>query len=144
MLEYKIGETAEDPQDAVIHKTGYTQKFTLREVENSIFANSKNLKELEGRVTLDSAKMTNIEQNHPFVLEMSEQDLFTAHMYMEAKATVRVCKKKVAELQAAIDDDTAEIAEIKKQIPELAVTPSPAEFTAPAADEAEADDEPAE
>lgn len=132
MIEYQIGEAAENPQDAVINKTGFVQKFTLREVENSILLNKKSLKEIEGRITLDSAKMTNIEQNHAFVLDMSEQDLFTCHMYMEAKATVRVCNKKATELRTAIEEDILEVAEIVKQLPELGIVPSPEEFTKPA------------
>lgn len=119
MIEYKIGEAAEDVNDSVIEKTGHVTTFTLREVRNSILMNEKTKKELEGRAILDSAKMTNIEQNHPFVLEMSEQDLFTAHMYMEAKATARVCKQKAEQLAKAIEEDTAEIAVMLEKMPEL-------------------------
>lgn len=150
-MQYSIVDKAEDIKDSKIEKLGVVVNFTFREVE----AHEENLKkvmiELQAKVDYEAAKMTNIETNHPFVLSMSEQDMFTAHMYQEAKAIVLVGKQKVAEIQKGLDDYALEKVEIIKQIPELgpkpegeapvvtpeavpeAVEPSPAE-TAPTAE----------
>lgn len=121
-----------DPRSSVIEKRGYTITFTLTELEANDRQMEKQAKELEAKRDYEAAKMTNIETNHPFVLDMSEQDLFTAHMYMEAKATRRVCDLKATEIRTQLAEDAAEIAEILKQVPALASVPSPAEFVPPA------------
>lgn len=128
-IQYSAPEIdAANPRDSVIEKRGYTITFTLTELEANDRQMAKQVKELEAKRDYEAAKMTNIETNHPFVLDMSEQDLFIAHMYMEAKATRRVCDMKAKEIQQQLAEDAAEIAEILKQVPELASVPSPAEF----------------
>ena len=50
---------------------------------------------------------------------MAEADMFTAHMYQEAKAIVVMSDKKIEEVEKQLEDYADETAEIEKQIPEL-------------------------
>lgn len=135
-MEYKIkpinieADSAEgivfpEIKDRVIEKHGGVQEFTINDIE----LNTKDLlntkKELEAKRAYENVKKENIEQHHPFVLEMSEQDLFTAWMYKEASGWVKLCDEKLAEIEKQLETDALEIAEIKKQIPELAGIESP-------------------
>lgn len=135
-MEYKIkpinieadsakGIVFPDIKDRVIEKYGGVDEFTINDIE----LNTKNLlntkKELEAKKKYENVKKENIEQHHPFVLEMSEQDLFTAWMYKEASGWVKLCDEKLVEIEKQLEADAIEIAEIKKQIPELAAIESP-------------------
>jgi len=114
--EYIIKKEEKDPLDTVITKKNISVDFTMREVYADKLRMEKMIKEFEGQLTLSSAKIANIEEHHPFVKEMSEQDLFTAHMYQEQQAIARVMRSKLEELKQGIIDDAAEQAEIFKQI----------------------------
>lgn len=112
-----------EAKDRVIEKRGHVVEFTLNEVEANTRILEKTKKELTAKRDLDAAKMENIESFHPFVKEMSEQDLHTAWMYFESKGIVKVCEKKIKEIQEQMESDAEEVAEIKAQIPELNVAP---------------------
>lgn len=120
-MEYTIPTPNEaDPRDSVIEKRGDVYTFTFNDIEREKIRYGKTLKELVGNRDFQAAKMKNIEEHHPFVLEMSEQDMFTAHMYQEAKAVVVVCDPKIAEVEKLLKDYEDEQAELIKQLPELA------------------------
>ncbi len=135
-MEYKIksinidansaeGIVFPDMKDRVIEKRGGVDEFTMNDIE----LNTKNLlntkKELEAKRQYENVKKENIEQHHPFVLDMSEQDLFTAWMYKEAAGWVILCDEKLKLIEEQLETDALEIAEIKKQIPELSSIESP-------------------
>jgi len=143
-MEYKIVDRAEDPMDSKIEKLGVVVKFSMREIEADINAFNKLIKELTATVDYNAAKMANIETYHPFVTTMSEEDLFTAHMYQDAKAIVKVGKDKMAEVQKALDDYVVEKADINSQIPDLMTPAQPAEVAAAPAEEAAQVDAPAD
>lgn len=128
-MEYKIVAPAADGnvKNAKIEKLGVVVNFTFGEIEQHEEILDKTIKELKGTNVYNAAKMTNIETNHPFVLTLSEQDLFTAHMYQEAKALVKVSADKISQIEKQLADYADEKAEIVKQIPELAVEAAPAE-----------------
>lgn len=119
MIEYTIKEKKENPRESVIALHGKPIEFTLYGMEASIAGAEKTIKELESTSALNAAKMDNIERNHPFVKEMSEQDMFTAHMYQEAKAIVLVCNKKAEELKDAKAKDEAAMVDLFEKMPEL-------------------------
>lgn len=120
MAEYKLIDKAEDTKDATIEKSGGVVRFTLNDFEAAIEHNRKGLKEVTAMKEYNDAKMKNIEANHPFVLTMEEQDMFTAHLYQEAKSAFVVMSKKEEMLKKQVEEDILEYAEVLKQIPELA------------------------
>lgn len=106
--QYKIKDTKEDPLDTVIERSGLTAEFTLRDLNTNIARADKVMKELQGKHDIESAKMANIESYHPFVKDMSDQDINTTHMYAEAKEYVRQATEKMKEVEAVIEADTAQ------------------------------------
>jgi len=112
-----------DVNDRVIEKRGHVITFTLNQVLENTRALEKTLKEIDAKKELESAKMTNIEGFHPFVKEMSDQDLLTASMYQESKTLVKMCEQKTKEIKEQMESDAKEIEEIRTQIPELAISP---------------------
>lgn len=113
--EYKIKESKEDPRESVIEKSGITSEFTVHQIEASIKQNAKTVKELTAMEQIESAKVTNVETNHPFVKEMTEADRFAVHMYHEAEVKLRVIREKLAEFKKENDFDVTELEEIEKQ-----------------------------
>lgn len=120
-MEYKIVEAHEDPKESVIEKTGHVIRFSMYEVERDQLSNAKELRAVEGKREVEAAKMSNIEHFHPFVLDLTPEQLMTVYMYQEAKVFVEVCDKKIAEFKKAEDELAEEIVELYKQIPELKV-----------------------
>ncbi len=114
--EYTVVEkNPEDPKLNIIEKKGISAKFTMAEIEAAENVNRKNLRELDGMIEIRKATMQNIADNHPFVLEMTEQDRFTVHMYQESFAFARACEIKKKQLQEALDQSELEKQEITKQ-----------------------------
>lgn len=114
-------------KDRVIERHGAVEEFTLSDIEANKKELLKTKKELEAKKQYENVRKENVEQHHPFVLEMSEQDLFTAWMYKEASGWVKLCDEKLKLIDDQLKADEEEIAEIKKQIPELALIESPYE-----------------
>jgi len=108
-----------DVNDRVIEKIGHVITFSLNQVLENTRVLEKTLKEIEAKKELESAKMINIEGFHPFVKELSEQDLHTAFMYQQSKALVTMCEAKAKEIKDQMESDAKEVEEIKSQIPEL-------------------------
>lgn len=119
MIEYSIKTPNADPKEVVIESRGSVVSFTLRELEQNMNALAKNKKEVEGKRTLEAARMKNVEDHHPFVLKMSGEDLVAAHMYQEAKADVKMCDDKLKEINDAIAQEEEGLGDILKQLPEL-------------------------
>lgn len=116
------------PQEMVIEKHGGVVRFTLAEIEAADKMNRKNLKELTAKRDYELAVCTNIEQNNQYgqeIKDMPEEKRYTVHMYQESHVMAKMCNVKIAELQKAVDDTVVEVADIMKQIPEVASIPSP-------------------
>lgn len=109
-----------DIKDRVIEKRGHVVTFTMNEIEANTQLLLKNRKEIQAKKDFEDAKMKNIEAFHAWVKRISDERLFTAWMYQEAKGIVKLCNDKLAEIDKQIADDEVEVAEIRKQIPELA------------------------
>lgn len=134
MIEYKLKpinietdnvETLQipDKKERVIEKTGHTDSFTMNDIENHIKSREKTFKELVAKRDYENAKIINIEHFHPFVKDISEEDLHTVQMYSEAKSLVNLLDSKIIEFKEQKEKDEQEIDEIIKQIPELKTSP---------------------
>lgn len=120
-MKYKIKESNEDPRDTVIEKTGHKIHFTMREVEKTQAVNKTNRQNIEAKCKVEKAKIINIEENHAFVKDMSEQDLHTVYMYFEAKKIVEMAEAKLKEFDEQEKELNKELDAIKKQIPDLGI-----------------------
>lgn len=131
-MKFKIVNRAPDNRDYVIEQTGHPSFFTMREVDENSTHHKKLRIELNAKKDYEAKKMENIEEHHAFVKELSEQDLFTAHMYFESKEAVKMCKIKLNELDKAESELAEDLLEMYKQIPELLIpTPAPEPVESP-------------
>jgi hypothetical protein len=113
---YKIVKEATDPKESVIEKSNIKVEFTIYELEAENRTIEKYLKEFGAQKLLADAKITNIEDNHPWVKDLTEEQLFTAHMYQENQAMSRVMQKKIDEYEKAQIDSAEELKDIYSQI----------------------------
>ena len=111
-------------RERIIEKHGEVIPFTLKEIEDTISENVKRRKENVAKLEYETAKKENIEHFHPFVKELTPEQLFTAHMYKEACAWIDISNKNIEDIDNQTKLDNEEIVEIKKQIPDLDIKES--------------------
>lgn len=109
-----------DLKDRIIEKRGAVQEFTMNDIEYNMKELLNKKKELEAKREYENAKKENIEHFHPFVKDITPQDLLTTWMYKECSGWVSLCDEKIKQINEQIEEDNKEIEEIKKQIAELA------------------------
>ena len=108
-----------------IMKMGQPIYFSIKDIEDNLAANAKTRKETLAKLEYEVARKENIEHHHPFVLDFTAEQLYTIHMYKEACSWVDICNKKIEGLDDQDKIDNDELAEVRKQIPELALIESP-------------------
>lgn len=113
---YHIKELDENPFNIVIEKYNITHDFTLGEMIQEQKQLEKYIRQWESQVALEEAKMKNIEEHHPFVLDMSEQDMFTAHMYQESKAIVKTIGEKLPEFKKQLQESKEELEHVSSTL----------------------------
>lgn len=120
-LTYKVAkdQDALDAKDRMIEKRGHVITFTINQVEEHKVELEKIMKELLSKRDYEKAKMTNIEEHHPYVKEMDAEKLFTVHMYQEANQTSKLAEAKIKEIQDQLDEYETELADILNQVPEV-------------------------
>lgn len=118
-MQYKIIENKEDINDSVIEKIGHAIHFSMNDVKYAQEQNAKQLKELKATLEVEMAKIHNIQEHHPFVKDMSDQDLHTASMYHTASVKSKQIIDKISEFEKNEKELTEELEEIYKQIPDL-------------------------
>ncbi len=119
---YNIKEGQDDTtpiNELVIQKHGYVIEFSLGEVEKHIEMLQQMKKEFSGKVALDTAKLKNIIEHHPEILALSEQQLFTAHMYWDLLSNLKPVEAKLTEIDAELETYAVDLGDIKSQIPQL-------------------------
>lgn len=124
MIKYQVTETnLDNPNKSIIEsiQTEVKHKFSLQEVIDNDAASYKMKKENEANLKIVKAKVKNIEDHHSYVMEFSDEQLFTLHMYFEEKAKVKGFTGEVEKADVFIKDYT----EIKKQITEQTKTKFP-------------------
>jgi hypothetical protein len=66
-----------DYKDALIEKTGLRIHFTINDIDSDRALIAKQIKENKGQLVLEAAKIENITSFHPFVLDLTEEQLHT-------------------------------------------------------------------
>jgi hypothetical protein len=110
--EYKIIEPSEDATGILIEKSNIKVEFTLADMMQEQAQVGKYIQQFTAQRRLEQGKLDNILEHHPFVKEMSEQDLFTVHMYQEALAIVKTIDVKLPELEEQLHDSKEEMLHI--------------------------------
>lgn len=116
MLEYKIkeGEHYESNDEIIIEEHGNIPTFTFGQLLQNIEEINKIIKELDSTIEHQEAKMKNISEFHPFVLDMIDEDLHTAHMYWEAKSLEKKLKEKRSSVKEQLDLELSAKEKIEK------------------------------
>lgn len=114
---YQIKKREKNFKDSLIEKK-YEQKhtFTIADVNAHQEKLEKLYKEIDGQFMLAGAKVQNIEINHPFVKKMSEQDLFTVHMYVENLNITKHAQEKLREVAKQQASYRRELKDIYKEL----------------------------
>lgn len=122
-LELDKPEDAVPPalNERVIEKHGEVIKFTLKDIEDTVAENVKRKKENLAKLQYETARKENIEHFHPFVKDLTPEQLLTVYMYKEACSWIEISNKNIENIDKQNKIDQDEIAEIKKQIPFLDV-----------------------
>lgn len=119
MITYTLKENNEDPKQAVIEKSGFVQELTLSEYDQARTYNEQKVKEITAKCEFEKAKVANIIEHHPFVLDISAKDLLTTHMYAQSSKIVRECEKTLKEFEEITKELDEEEKEILNQLPQL-------------------------
>lgn len=115
-LTYKIVDKKESLNDCLIEKTGHIITFTLNDVSVNTTYLEKSKSELKGQIEIESAKMANIQSNHPEISDYTDEQLSMCHTYWEAKKMSAICTMKLEEVEKQLDADEKEVSEIRRQI----------------------------
>jgi hypothetical protein len=83
---YSVKKTDDDALETLIEKSNIKADFTPRQMLNDQESARRVIKELKGKLDIETKKCDNIEHHHPFVKDMTLEQLYTCHMYYEAKA----------------------------------------------------------
>jgi len=113
MATYEIAR--EEEGDKIIKKSGFSFEFSANSVTENLMRMDKLKKELTAQRGLNSAEAENISRNHPFVKELTKDQHKIIYLYVQAMAKVEVCDEKLAQLEQAVNEEMAAIAEIKEQ-----------------------------
>lgn len=114
--QYRLIEAKEDYKEAVIEKAGITATFTIAEVEAMQTRNEKGLREAEGQIKIEEAKMANVEHFHPEVKEMTDEQLAAAAIYIDSKTTLKQAVKTKETCEAAIKENAELLDTVMKQM----------------------------
>lgn len=119
MADYKLVEKPDfevQDDDIVFEKSNFTYEFTKSSLIESILHIRKIKRQMESQISLNSAEMENIAHFHPFVKDMSEEDLQVAFLYERSLATKKEAAKKLEEAIKAEEEEMATIAKIEEQL----------------------------
>lgn len=132
---YKIALEKKDPLDTVFERSGIKAHLTLREVEVALASNIKLKKQCEGQITVDKAKIENVERNHPVIKTLKPVEIAAVLIYADSMGSISKCEKKIEEVDEAnkiLETTKKEIAEqVGVAIPLDALNPKPEEPSAP-------------
>ena len=102
---YKLKKKGKSYKDAVIEKTyEHTLTFTIEDIEAHERLLQKTLKEFTAQMDLETAKYTNISDNHAWVAKLSPEELHTANLFYETVKMISVIRPKIKEIKKQIKE----------------------------------------
>lgn len=114
-LTYKVSEENEDPKLTKIEKRGLVVEFCLDDVLTHEANLKKFLTEVNAKISVEKAKMDNIEHNHEFIKELTDEQVFACYMYQEAKIQHIAATEKLEEINTQMMDYATEKKAILEQ-----------------------------
>mgnify|MGYP007071580517 CR=1 FL=1 len=146
-IQFRLVPSSEKPEEATkawedrtLEEHNVPAEFTLSNFLQTMAGNDKKELEINGQLKVDQAAVDNILSFHPFIKDLTEEQIFTVALYDSYKKSVEKSKKQL-ELYAEVklENETklniiyAQLPQLKEAIekklpPEL--QPSPEEMTA--------------
>lgn len=125
-IEFKLVQTDEQKvkawEDRLIEEHNVPGLFTISNFMQTVAQNKKGELENSGQLKIDSAAVENIEEHHPFIKTMSEEDIFTTALYYQYKKSVVECEKKAKMFEEVNKENETKLEIIYAQLPDLKVS----------------------
>lgn len=115
---YKVVEAKENPLESVIEKDNVSVKFTLIERESRKRELEKKIRELKAQLSIDESCAKNVAENHPEVLQATEEDIKRAHelvLYVKFTQEAQESRDYIKRIEDALEEWGKEYAEILLQ-----------------------------
>lgn len=110
----------ENPLNDRVVKKGVEVEFNMYELDNYTDQALRTLDEYRGKLNIEDAKIKNVEQHHDdaiaLVRNLDPVKQNAIHIWLKSKEFVDAIAPKRDELEKALKEHEAEIAEIKKQL----------------------------
>lgn len=116
MFTYKIKEDKEEIVEKVLEKTGITIDFTLNDVIKHQKDLLKEIKGLKGQIDFDKAIVDNVETNHPFVKDFTEEQITALSLWIPKRLQIAKAEKMIKDREEVLTQYDEEIKEICKQL----------------------------
>ena len=114
---YRIKKKGSTPNDHLIEKKyEHTITFTISDIEAHERLLAKTLTELEAQMKLETAKYTNVQDNHKWVTKLTPLELHTANLFYETVKMIAALGPKIKEVKKQIKDYRVEKAQIKEEL----------------------------
>lgn len=116
MITYTRTQT-ENEAEIVIEKvnTDHHHSFTKAQVVNQWADLDKMHKEQTAQRRVEDAKLENIRQHHPFVSDLTEEQLVAAKLYSDALRNAKICKENIERIEEAQKELKEEVEAVKGQ-----------------------------
>ena len=99
-----------------IIKYDFEADYDLEKVKEGCKKIEEMIKSLEGEKKIEEAKAINVQENHPIVLELSEQDVVAVCLWQESTGRAKQKQDKIDELNEILDDANKELVAIAEQL----------------------------
>lgn len=114
--QYKLIKSEGDVIDYILEKSNLTSEFTIREIKQNLKAMGKLKTEFEAKLQIEKAAIENIEHYHPYVKDMTPEQLNAVSMYHTSKEYVAQVVPKLAEIAAVVAADQKTLDEVKEAL----------------------------
>lgn len=102
--------------NATIEKSNHAPtEFTIESVKKHVEAVKTTIKEMDAKIGLEKAMLSNIEKNHSAILKLSEKLRQACYLQMKSKMAILQAEEKLKALKGSMDEYNEELEEVKEQ-----------------------------
>ena len=99
-----VKKDKKDFKASVVERSNMKNEFTLHDVENNVKELDRMEKELSSQKSLCEKTCDNITRNHPFVKDLTPEQIHHVWMYQENKTVVDDASAKLDEVAETLDN----------------------------------------
>lgn len=113
-ITYKLKKGAEG-EELVVVKRGHEVEFKMSDVKAHVEKMKTLRKELEAQVELERAKQQNVEDHHPIVGGMTDEEMAAVSIYYASKGIQKKSEEKLQDVVKLLMEYGDELLEINAQ-----------------------------